>query len=411
MLYNRVMNVYISGISGTGMGALALFASDAGENIYGSDLSKGAVAGELLGRKIPVQFGAQDGSFLQKCYDETGVDWFVYTSALPQDHAELQLAQKLGIHTAKRDELINYLIEKQGAKLVAVAGTHGKTTTTGMLVWATQQLKIPASYLVGTTLPFAGAGHYDQNAKFFLYEADEYDRNFLAFHPWVAAITTVTYDHPDIYKTEAEYQEAFAQFERQSKQIIRGGEIDSRLTLPGEIRRVDATLALKALKMMAPDTPDEQIIAALNSFPGVGRRFERITSGVYSDYGHHPEEVATTVQIATEEAKLQGKKGVIVIYQPHQNTRQHQVKQGYKNAFQGVDHIYWLPTFLTREDPNLPILTPDDLIKILNNPEIAEAAEVDDALATKLKDYQKQGYLILLMTAGPADAWLRQIFA
>ncbi len=405
------MNIYISGISGTGMGALALLASDAGEKICGSDLKKGDVADELLQRDIPVYFGKQDGAFLQECYDKTGVDWFVYTSALPQNHPELQLAQKLGLRTAKRDELINYLIEKQGSKLVAVAGTHGKTTTTGMLVWACQQLHLPISYLVGTTLPFTGAGHYDQTAQFFIYEADEYDRNFLAFHPWIGAITVATYDHPDIYKTEAEYHQAFSQFESQSEHVIRGGEIDPRITLPGEARRIDATLALKCIQMMTPDTPEAEIIAALNSFPGVGRRFEEIAPGVYSDYGHHPEEIAATLSMAQEQAKLDDLKGVVLVYEPHQNIRQHQIRQQYRDAFQDADKVFWLPTFLTREDPNLPVLTPEDLIKNLNNSEVAESAASDDALATKLKNLQKQGYLILLMTAGPADRWFRSIFA
>ena len=117
------MNIYISGISGTGLGPLALMARDAGLSVSGSDLSEGAVASELARRNISVKFGDQDGKFLQEKFDGEGVDWFVYTSALPADHPELVLAKKLGLRISKRDELIAYLVDKLGLKMVAVAGT------------------------------------------------------------------------------------------------------------------------------------------------------------------------------------------------------------------------------------------------------------------------------------------------
>ena len=152
------------------------------------------------------------------------------------------------------------------------------------------------------------------------------------------------------------------------------------------------------------------LISAMNEFPGVGRRFERIADGAYSDYAHHPEEIAATIEVAKEEAKLRGLKGVVVAYQPHQNTRQHEVWPGYKDAFIGADKVFWLPTYLTRENPDLEVLTPEKLISGLSNAEIAEPAEADDALAEKLKKYQADGYLVLLLTAGPADTWFRKIF-
>ena len=211
------MNIYISGISGTGLGPLALMASDAGLFVSGSDLSEGAVSSELLSKNIPVEFGVQNGDFLQKMYDAGKVDWFVYTSALPADHPELQLAQKLGVRISKRDELIAYLVDKLGLKMVAVAGTHGKTTTTSMITWVALNLGLPISYLIGTTLPFAEAGHYDAESEFLIYEADEYDRNFLHFSPWLSVITTVSYDHPDIYPTKLDYMRAFSKFEGKVK--------------------------------------------------------------------------------------------------------------------------------------------------------------------------------------------------
>lgn len=411
------MKIYISGISGTGMGPLALMAKDAGMMVFGSDQAAGAITNELTNAGINLCLGEQDGSFLQARAKNEGVDWFVYTSALPEDHPELVLAKKLKLKISKRDEFISFLIKKLKLKLVAVAGTHGKTTTSAMIVWGAKQLGLPLSYLIGTTLPFAEAGHYEPGSEYFVYEADEYDRNFLAYHPWLAVIPTVTYDHPDIYPTEQEYQDAFRQFEAQSEQIIRGDEIAAGVTLAGEARRYDATLAIDALARMIPAkrglkrfcSSHKQILNAINSFPGVGRRFEQVSEGYYSDYAHHPEEVVATVEIAREEAERRDLKGVVAVYEPHQNIRQSELAADYANAFDGVTKVYWLPTYLTREDPKRKVLTPSNFITKLDNKKVAEPAELDDKLAAELKKWHNKGYLVLLMSAGPADLWLRKL--
>ncbi|WP_026653257.1 Mur ligase domain-containing protein [Butyrivibrio proteoclasticus] len=434
------MNIYISGISGTGMGPLALMARKAGINVYGSDRNYGAIAPELEKAGIEYHVGPQDGVYLAEKIDSVGIDWFIYTSALTQDHPELVMARKRGLRVSKRDELIAKLVKDLDLKMVAVAGTHGKTTTTSMLVWAIRNLKdengemfLPSAYLVGTILPFAPSGSYKEGDRFFIYEADEYDRNFLQFHPWVSLITYVSFDHPDIYKSREDYEEAFRQFEGQSDNVVfatkeaaahglsvtssTGKEphtiekIDERINLSGGARREDATTAFYALKNMlisvGKEIPDERIIEVLNAFPGARRRFEKVYEGFYSDYAHHPEEVKVTLEIAKEESAKIGKKGVVVVYQPHQNTRQHEVRDLYKDAFDSADKIYWLPTFLTREDESLPIITPQEFIEDINAKDRASVAELNDELAQKLKEHHSEGYLVIILTAGPADAWFR----
>lgn len=414
------MNIYISGISGTGMGPLALMAQEAGMTVFGSDLAGGAVTNELVEHGIKLYLGEQDGEFLRARIKDEGVDWFVHTSALPQDHPELKLAKRMGLKVSKRDELLNYLIEKLDLRLIAVAGTHGKTTTTAMIVWGALKMGLPLSYLIGTTLPFADAGHYDPEADYFVYEADEYDRNFLAFHPWLAAIPTVTYDHPDIYPDVDDYRAAFRQFEAQSRVVLHGDEIDRGLTLAGEARRYDATLAIDVLERILPQEHGiqgvlarrrlhQRLVNIMNEFPGVGRRFEQVSEGFYSDYAHHPEEVAATIGVALEEAERRGLKGVVALYEPHQNTRQSELISEYTDAFQGVEHLFWLPTYLTRENPALKVLEPADFIAQLSNRKVAEVATLDDELAEKIMKWHNDGYLILLMTAGPADTWLRRL--
>ena len=404
------MNVYISGISGTGMGPLALMAKAAGFAVWGSDLAKGAIYDELIKAGIEVKIGPQDGEFLREKL-EGEVDWFVYTSALSADHKELVLAREAGVKCTKRDDLTAFLVSELGLKMVAVAGTHGKTTTTAMIIWAALKLGLPVSYIVGTTLGFAPSGAYKMGDKYFIYEADEYDRNFLKYHPWLAVIPAVSYDHPDIYPTVEDYEAAFLQFKAQSERVVEQSSFDeNEFKLAGEVRRKDAALAAEAVFMMAPGISREKIVEILNEFPGAGRRFEKITEGVYTDYAHHPEEIAATMGVVEDEKRLHGKKGIVVVYQPHQNTRQHEVRNGYREAFLGADKIYWLPTYLTRENPNLPVLKPEELIDGLINKEVAEAAELSDDLVEKLQKYIDDNYLVILMTAGPADGWLREKF-
>ncbi|MBR3052205.1 hypothetical protein IKG60_01105 [Candidatus Saccharibacteria bacterium] len=434
------MRVYISGIAGTGMGPLALMAKDAGYEVCGSDLTKGAIYDELIKAGIEAHIGEQDGNYLQAKLEQ-GVDWFVHTSALPDTHAELVMAHEAGVKCTKRDDFTEHLVEELGLKMVAVSGTHGKTTTTAMIIWACRKLKLPVAYVAGTTLVFAASGVYHKGDKYFVYEADEYDRNFLKYHPWLAVIPAVSYDHPDIYPTREDYEAAFQQFREQSKHLIecKGGTVVYKMEedgeayeqedlyqpqvfkLAGEARRIDAALAANAVcdiehqefeeAGMLVDYNCGALVDIMNDFPGVGRRFERIADGLYSDYAHHPEEIAATMDVARDECKLKGYKGVVVVYQPHQNTRQHEVRDGYKEAFAGAEMIYWLPTYLTRENPELKVITPEEFIKGLTNSEVAEAAEIGDELAGKLRSWLSDGYMVLLMTAGPADGWLREIFS
>ena len=426
------MRVYISGITGTGMGPLALMAKAAGLEVSGSDLDQGAIYDELIKAGIEVYIGEQDGKYLQEKLEKQ-IDWFVYTSALPEDHAELVIARRAGIKCTKRDDFTAFLVDKLRLKMVAVAGTHGKTTTTAMIIWTALKLGLPVSYIVGTTLGFASSGAYHEGDKYFIYEADEYDRNFLKFHPWLAVIPAVSYDHPDIYPTRDDYVEAFDQFKAQSENVLecdddgvrRNGERvetlykSERFELAGEARRKDASLAAEAVKMMNDEKLKDAgldeamnpntIIETLNGFPGVGRRFEKLADGLYTDYAHHPEEIVATMGVAQDECNRCGKKGVVVIYQPHQNVRQHEVRAGYRDAFVGADKVLWLPTYLTREDPGLEVIKPEEFIEELTNAEVAETAELDEQLAEEIRRYLEDNYLVVLMTAGPADRWLREI--
>ena len=165
------MNIYFSGIGGVGIGPLAQIAYDAGYEVQGSDANETPLTKQLEERGVPVAL-SQDGTFLQASHDKKPIDWYVYTAALPETHPELVLARSLGIKTAKRDELLAHIIKEKNLKLLAVTGTHGKTTTTGMLTWTLQQLGTPVSYSVGTTLSFGPSGKFEPDSEFFVYECD-----------------------------------------------------------------------------------------------------------------------------------------------------------------------------------------------------------------------------------------------
>ena len=411
------MNIYFSGIGGVGIGPLAEISIDAGNTVLGSDSTPSLTTRELEKRGVSISYD-QNGDFLRTSHDQTPIDWFVHTAALPADHPELLAAKSLGIHTAKRDEIISEIITEKGLKLIAISGTHGKTTTTGMMVWILQQLGIPVSYSVGSTLSWGPAGQYHPDSQYFVYECDEFDRNFLHFSPYLSLITSVDYDHPDTYPTTASYMEAFSEFALKSQQVIAWSRDVKQLqlpenswllndnevadvTLPGLHNRQNASLVLKAVEYLGLDT--EKARQDFSHFPGTNRRFEKIADNLYSDYGHHPVEIAATLQLAREISEQ-----VVLVYQPHQNIRQHEIKGQYSDQFELAEKIYWLPTYLSRENPDLEILSPEQLYSGLTNRQAVESAQLDDKLWQNIVAARNAGKLVVCMGAGSIDTWLRQ---
>lgn len=419
MRYNGNMNIYFCGIGGVGLGPLAEIALDAGHVVTGSDPKAGLMTKELGERGVTVSTD-QSGAFLRETHATQPIDWFVYTSALPADHPELLAAQQLGIKTSKRDELLAHIITEKDLKLIAVAGTHGKTTTTSLFVWAFQQLGIPISYSIGTTMSFGPSGHYDPASEYFVYECDEYDRNFLHFHPYLAIVPSLSYDHPDTYPTQEEYDAAFREFLAQSEASILWqreaavlgdapnawvlGEGDvADVKLPGEHVRRNASLVVKAFERLGISG---DVTGVIGSFPGVDRRFEKLAENLYTDYAVHPNEIAATIAMAHELND-----DVVVVYEPHQNVRQHEVAEGYTSeTFVNASHVYWLPTYLTRENPNLAVLTPEELAKNVQ-PEKLHIAELGDALWEEIQKARERGALVLCMGAGTIDGWVRSKLA
>ena len=415
--YTKCMNIYFSGIGGVAIGPLSEIAQDAGHQVQGSDKQASLVTERLKKRGITVSISEQDGVFLKECHDKQPIDWFIYTSALPADHPELVVAKELGIKTAKRDELIAHIIKEKDLKLIAIAGTHGKTTTTGMVIWLAKYFGIPVSYSVGTTLSWGPSGKYVPGSEYFVYECDEFDRNFLHFNPYVSVITSLEYDHPDTYPTKESYMEAFQQFAEQSESLFTWYEYEPifgtgssitylheanpGLRLAGEHNRRNASLILGALESFG--LPSNYAVDGLNKFPGTDRRFEKLATNLYTDYGHTPSEITATLQMAKEILS-----DIVLVYQPHQNVRQYSIRDAYSDAFLAAEKIYWLPTYLSREDPSLHVLTPEELTAAITNRDVIQIADLNDDLWSVLEEARKDGKLVLLMGAGSIDSWARE---
>lgn len=418
-------HIYFSGIGGSGLAPLAMLARDAGYMVSGSDQQPSPNLDLLKRQGIKVSVGQSRQQFQSRLLEGPTIDWFVGTAALPPDHPELVEATKAGIKVTKRDELLKHILQTKQLQMLAVSGTHGKTTTTGMLVWLFKQLGIPISYCVGTNLSFCPSAAYTPNSQYFVYEADEFDRNMLQFRPLLSGIPSLDYDHPDTYPKVSDYKAAFVQFIEQSSLTLLYEDTASYLgvskkvkllntsdpnlktiKLAGAHNRRNGWLAASMLLQLEPSKSPTALAKILSQFPGTERRMQMLAPNLYSDYAHHPQEIASTIQLAKELSP-----SIVVVYQPHQNVRQHLIKDEYKNCFSGASKVYWLPTYLSREYKDLTVLKPAELISHLTQPELAQPAQMDDALWYKIQQHLKQGQLVVVMGAGSVDSWLHQQIA
>ena len=430
------MHIYFSGIGGAAIGPLALIAHQAGFQVSGSDKQDSQYIQYLHKHGVTDVHIGQEYEQIAAVHDRKPIDWFVYTSALPMeqpDAPELRFCEEQHIQATKRDEFLTFLLREKQLKLIAIAGTHGKTTTTAMTIWLCKQLSMPLSYSVGAKLGYGDMGEYDPASEYFVYEADEFDRNFLAYEPYFSIITGIDWDHPDIYPTRDDYNVAFREFLEQStwkllwdadaerlawesgqpKTITLPADdpaMTEQITLPGLVNRQDAWLVVQALHHITK-RPLKELVAHINRFPGISRRFEALAPNLYTDYAHTPPKIRGALQLAHEVAG----DNVVVVYEGLHNTRQHFIKEDLIHLFDGVKQLYIVPSYLAREDPNLPLLTPQDLRDLLDETVQAHAqpAALDATLAETIRGHLSRGDLVLALSAGGGnslDEWLRKEF-
>ena len=429
------MHIFFSGIGGSGIGPLALVAKQAGYEVSGSDKQDSQYITYLKKHGITDIHIGQTTEGIARVHDTHAIDWYVYSSAVAieqPDAPEFVFCREQNIHMSKRDELLNQVINDKGLKLIAVAGTHGKTTTTAMTIWLMKQLGMPLGYILPAKSSFADMGAYEEGAEYFVYECDEFDRNFLSFNPYVSLITGIDWDHPDIYPTREDYNAAFREFLQQSqsnvlwradlerldltdadaKLVLDDADpaINGTFTLPGLVNRQNAWEVANSLRLLV-DKPLDELTDILNRFPGVSRRFEQIVPGLYTDYAHTPPKIRGALQLAHEVAG----ENVVVVYEGLHNTRQHFIKEELRNLFDGSKKLYIVPSYLAREDQSLKLLSPDDL-KLLMSAEtqtVTEAADLNKELRDTIIKHLGAGDTVICISAGGGhslDEWLRKQF-
>jgi len=423
------MHIYFSGIGGSGIGPLALIAHQAGYAVSGSDAVDSSYIDYLRKSGITDITIGQSREQVTKRNTDRPINWLVYSSAVEKEnpnHPELVFARDNNIKMSKRDELIVNIMHLADLKMIAIAGTHGKTTTTAMIIWLFKQLDIPVSYSVGGKLSFGEMGEFDPLSDYFIYEADEYDRNFLHFSPQMSVIPGLAYDHPDIYPSQQEYNDAFKEFFAQSsyvtlweqdanslgivvddKHTVTSKDTDlSAINLVGEVNRRNAHVAITALVKLGICTYQAGL-DAIQTFPGVSRRFEQITTNIYTDYAHTPEKIHGALQLAHEVA---GDK-VVVVYEGLHNMRQHFIRDKLVDLFDGIKKLYIAPSYLAREDEAQELLTAEDLCEITTKPNDREPVKLDENLKNSIIKHANTGDLVLCLTAGGSgslDEWLRR---
>lgn len=429
------MHIFFSGIGGAGIGPLALIAKQAGYTVSGSDKQDSQYIEYLKKHGITnIEIG-QTREQIEQIHKQERIDWYVYSSAVEKenpDAAEFVFVDEQRIKRTKRDDFTNQILSDKKLKLVAIAGTHGKSTATAMTIWLFKQLGVPISYSVGAKLSFGDMGEYVEGSEYFVYECDEFDRNFLAFHPYLSLITGVSWDHHEIYRTREDYQDAFTEFIGQSDWTILWQDdydylrlqstwhtsvLDAdhpdieRIELAGRYNRFDAWLAIQAVHEITKQ-PIKQLIKHMDAFPGLQRRMEQIVPNLYSDYAHTPEKIRGAMSVAQEMAAKNDQQ-VVVVYEPLTNRRQHYMIDDYGDCFAGAKKLYWIPSYLAREDPNQTILSPAEMISHLPDQSFAVPMERDAALKAVIEEHLKAGDMVVGMAGGGGnslDEWLRQEF-
>ena len=427
------MHIFFSGIGGAGIGPLALVAAQAGYTVSGSDKQDSNYISYLKEHGITDIHIGQSADDITAAHHKDPIDWFVYSSALPMEnphHPEIVFCNENNIKATKRDELLTQILKDKKLKLIAIAGTHGKTTTTAMTVWLLKQLGVTFSYLLPAKTSFAEMGSYVEGSEYFVYEADEYDRNFLAYQPELSLITGIDWDHPDIYPTRDEYNKAFQEFIAQSAltfiwepdAAVVGVEASEKVgviqfedyplsTLPGLVNRQNAALVAQGILTLFNGEDDTPYFDILNQFPGVSRRFEQIAPKLYSDYAHTPPKIQGALQLGHEVAG----DNLVVVYEGLHNTRQHFIKEELFNLFDSVKQLYIVPSYLAREDESLELFTPTALKGLLSPTSQIHTtpSQLDQELYASIERHIELGDTVLCLSAGGGkslDEWLRKTF-
>ncbi len=395
--------IYFVGIGGIGMSALARYFLDEGWKVGGYDRVESDLTRRLTAAGAEIHY-EDDVRLIPQEFLDAERTAVVYTPAIPADHTELAMFRERGFEVMKRSQMLGLL--SQGKFVIAVAGTHGKTTTSTLVAWLDNRVLGEGSAFLGGVSKNFGGNLVQGKGNRLAVEADEFDRSFLRLYPDVAVVTSADADHLDIYGTHEAVKEAFAQFIDQIRKggalvlklgvdvavrnkaikvyrysydtpcdfyakniaLIGGGHYrydivtpssviaDCTLGIPGWVNIENAVAAVAAFwcacKAEDREFDQERLRKALAEFAGVKRRFEFYVNTprqVYmDDYAHHPRELAAT--ITSVRKMFQGRR-LTAIFQPHLYTRTRDLYKDFAASLSQADEVVLLPIYPAREKP------------------------------------------------------------
>jgi UDP-N-acetylmuramate--alanine ligase len=439
---------HIVGIGGAGMSAIATVLYERGYHVSGSDQAESDATRALREQGIEVIIG-------QRAENVGAVEMVVISSAIRADNPELIAAQQRHIPVTKRAQFLGWLM--QGSLGVAVAGTHGKTTTTAMIAHILMSAGRDPSFIVGGTIKSIGRSAHAGRDREFVIEADEYDRMFLGLTPTIEVILNVEHDHPDCYPTLDDMLDAFREFiqhvpadglvvacgedaaasmlarEAARHQLYgfkpafdwhatdvrpnQAGGVDFlvyhadqmlgivRLRVPGKHNVLNALAALAVSDSIG--VPFNAAVDALSEFRGVGRRFEvrGEVNGVtiVDDYGHHPTEIKAT--LAGARLRYPGQQ-IWAVLQPHTYSRTKTLLDQFAAAFEDADHVIVTAIYASRERDTLGISNQDVVAAMARrDAPHPDARAIDDLtdVARYLQQHTQLGDVVITFSAGDAN--------
>jgi UDP-N-acetylmuramate--alanine ligase len=444
-LINKNSHVHLIGIGGVSMSGIAKILSQRGYKVSGSDLKESKYINFLADYPIDIYIGHDKNNI-------KGADLIVKTSAIPDDNPEIIAAEKNNIKIVKRAEMLAYLMKDK--KTIAVAGTHGKTTTTAMLSAIMKRAGTDPAVMVGGLLKEIGGNISDGSGRYFITEADESDGSFLYFDPHILLLTNLELDHPDFYKDLNEFKSIFKRFANKNdkKAVVLYNRDDNNLdnlfrkrdknktfslnkksdflvknikfkkgtsnfelhynntllkielNLPGEYNIYNAAAAASTALTLGIDK--DEIKKALKDFSGVGRRFElkgKLLNGsvdIVDDYAHHPTEIKALLKAV----KNMDYKKITAVFQPHRYSRTERFFEEFAESFKDADIVYLTDVFSASESciKNISIRKLEKEIILRSKTKCKYMADFDK-ITQNLKAELTPGEIIITIGAGDVN--------
>ncbi len=413
----RVSRIHFIGIGGIGMSALARFFLFEKKVVSGSDRATSAITNALVKEGVQI-YVSQVASNVT-----SDIELIVYTEAMSPEHEEMVAARALGVPMMNYFDALGLVANPY--YLIAVAGTHGKTTTTAMLTDVFEVAEKDPTAIIGSLRASTHSNFRAGKSKYAIIEACEYKRDFLSLTPDVLVMTNIEYEHTDYYRDLADVQAAFKTLVGQVREggyvvtnakdpiiaaVVQDAsvpvldyteylDVQTSMKQPGMHVRMNAAAALTVAVREKLDR--SRASATLSAYAGTWRRFEYkgTCNGapVYDDYGHHPTEIKATIAGARE---LYPDKQLTVIFEPHTFSRTATLFADFARAFSGANRVFLLPIYAAREENTWGVSSRELAVKTLAYvPETSYVASLEDAERT-LREVVTGDDVVLVMGAG-----------